>query len=605
MLSNNPSSDSHVENIETNQKIFLGMFLRQICGDSKPLRPTMLKSLLVLVSERDWALSTMLDVEYIKPLEEYCEKTQLCDVPVEFPKLLFLIDKSSEGDCLRICESSLPSILLDWMISISDKNMFNEIGHCLVTLTSTLRSSSTFLAHHKTQFLAFIDHCESAKSSLPYVPILAPLCFSPHLEVSKMALKALNSQSKSDSATRSFLQTLEVPSGPTENLSELVPFAGRLCATLTEHVSQIKPDFSESSPSDGTPSVLSVNLPEESPWFTGTAKIDVLCPGLALLHTLRDKSNDAFLDILIDSNFVPLLKTSIIACLDMLEDKKRKSSYPHADITDLSITVLNLSWLSSFVSLDDGFEPLYPIVGSAFCDVPQLCSLLERTCRHSTPTHTTHLSMIINVTVTFPHLIPRLLEERLVERVIDTSKPMTIHTTFDDFHLSLIWAIANLIVDPTDITKDKEEWKRIRKLQFERVLKPAKRYLQFVLQREESIPPTVTTEKDLQRQIVVLLAMSNDNSMPVLPYAFRFDEEGSYLDVLRHVFDTPSVPSFSTLQVATAHLVESDPQSAFVVLVFDKEVWGWYEFVVEEEGEDVIIVINTETGVATRSPRND
>ncbi|KAK2942318.1 hypothetical protein BLNAU_22768 [Blattamonas nauphoetae] len=579
MLSNNPSSDSHVENIETNQKIFLGMFLRQICGDSKPLRPTMLKSLLVLVSERDWALSTMLDVEYIKPLEEYCEKTQLCDVPVEFPKLLFLIDKSSEGDCLRICESSLPSILLDWMISISDKNMFNEIGHCLVTLTSTLRSSSTFLAHHKTQFLAFIDHCESAKSSLPYVPILAPLCFSPHLEVSKMALKALNSQSKSDSATRSFLQTLEVPSGPTENLSELVPFAGRLCATLTEHVSQIKPDFSESSPSDGTPSVLSVNLPEESPWFTGTAKIDVLCPGLALLHTLRDKSNDAFLDILIDSNFVPLLKTSIIACLDMLEDKKgnRVIHMP------TSLTCRSL------FSICRG----------------SLCSLLERTCRHSTPTHTTHLSMIINVTVTFPHLIPRLLEERLVERVIDTSKPMTIHTTFDDFHLSLIWAIANLIVDPTDITKDKEEWKRIRKLQFERVLKPAKRYLQFVLQREESIPPTVTTEKDLQRQIVVLLAMSNDNSMPVLPYAFRFDEEGSYLDVLRHVFDTPSVPSFSTLQVATAHLVESDPQSAFVVLVFDKEVWGWYEFVVEEEGEDVIIVINTETGVATRSPRND
>ncbi|KAK2941663.1 hypothetical protein BLNAU_23427 [Blattamonas nauphoetae] len=90
-------------------------------------------------------------------------------------------------------------------------------------------------------------------------------------------------------------------------------------------------------------------------------------------------------------------------------------------------------------------------------------------------------------------------------------------------------------------------------------------------------------------------AMSNDNSMPVLPYAFSFYEEGIFQHVLRHVFDTPSVPSFSTLQVATAHLIESDPQSAFVVLVFDKEVWGWYEFVVEEEGEDVILAINTET----------
>ncbi|KAK2959027.1 hypothetical protein BLNAU_6043 [Blattamonas nauphoetae] len=63
----------------------------QICGDSTQLRPLMLKKLLVLVSKYDWALSTILDVDYIKPLLHCCAKTQPRHVPISLPKLLSLI----------------------------------------------------------------------------------------------------------------------------------------------------------------------------------------------------------------------------------------------------------------------------------------------------------------------------------------------------------------------------------------------------------------------------------------------------------------------------------------------------------------------------------
>ncbi|KAK2959010.1 hypothetical protein BLNAU_6026 [Blattamonas nauphoetae] len=86
---------------------------------------------------------------------------------------------------------------------------------------------------------------------------------------------------------------------------------------------------------------------------------------------------------------------------------------------------------------------------------------------------------------------------------------------------------------------------------------------------------------------------TNDNSFPVLPYAFTW--YSVEIEEFYNYFKIPSLPTFSTLQVATAHLIESDPQSAFVVLVFDKEVWGWYEFVVEEEGEDVTIRFSIES----------
>ncbi|KAK2959091.1 hypothetical protein BLNAU_5886 [Blattamonas nauphoetae] len=511
MLVDKISPYPQVVTTKAKQTNFLEALLRQICGECKTLRPTMLNDLLLLVTESDWALSTILDMEYIKPLEEYCEQTQPCDVPVALPKLLTLIGvlltswKASEGELDRICRSSIPSFFLKSTISTLPKNMINEIANCLLLWTSTLRSSSVFLAHHKTQFLAFIDHRENSESSFPHLTILARLCISPQLEVSKMTLKALTKRSKVDSETCTFLRTLKVPSGSTESSSELVPFAERLYSTLSELVSEMKSLFSESSPSDGTISALSTTLPDESPLLSGSSLLDVLCEGLFLLDSLLIKPEAIFEDILIGSHFVPLLKSTIIACLDLLERQKSESNCPPSDQTDTLIKILDWSWKCASDYIYNCHGLFNPIVESAFSDVPQLCSLLERTCCHSSPTHFSHLRMIINIDFCFPRLLPRMLEENLVERVINTSKTKTVQTSNGDFHLYLIWAINNLLWDPITITVNIIEWKRITKLQFDRVLKPAKQYLQFILQREELIPKAVSRNKDLSTRINSLL----------------------------------------------------------------------------------------------------
>ncbi|KAK2959849.1 hypothetical protein BLNAU_5046 [Blattamonas nauphoetae] len=84
--------------------------------------------------------------------------------------------------------------------------------------------------------------------------------------------------------------------------------------------------------------------------------------------------------------------------------------------------------------------------------------------------------------------------------------------------------------------------------------------------------------------------MSNGISIPQVAWPFNLASTPSFVS-----FTTPTLPSFSTLQAATAHIIESDPQSAFIVLLFDKEVCGSYDFVVEEEGKDVTLTVITET----------
>ncbi|KAK2959066.1 hypothetical protein BLNAU_5861 [Blattamonas nauphoetae] len=477
MLADKSSSLPPIDNPEAEQTV---------CGDYGTLRPAMLNSLLILATESDWALSTILQVNYITPLEEYCEKTEPCDVPTSLQNLLSLIGKSSEADCVRICESSLPSFLLDWVISISDENVLNAIGECLVTLTSTLRSFSSVLAHHKTQFLAFLDHCGSTNSSSAHVAILARLCNSPQLDVSKMALKVLTKRCKSDSETRTFLETLKVPSVLTDSSSELVPFAARLCSTLAEHVSEMKSLFTESSASDGTISALSAALPSKSQLLNGNTVVVMLCEGLSLLHSLLFHML-TFPITESDPTFFPILKSTIIVFLDLLELLKSESVCPAADQTDVLIEKLDGWWVRLSYSLGSSHKSLHPVVESTFSDVPQLCSLLERTCRLSSLTRYSHLRMIVEFCSALPHMLPRVLEENLVQRVIDSSQSMTVPTTNCQLHSNLVLFINNLIGTPKVITEDKEEWKRIRKLQFERALKPAKRYLQLILQRDKDI----------------------------------------------------------------------------------------------------------------------
>ncbi|KAK2957034.1 hypothetical protein BLNAU_8109 [Blattamonas nauphoetae] len=319
-----------------------------------------------------------------------------------------------------------------------------------------------------------------------------------------MALQALSTRCKSYLETHEFLRTLKVPSGSTKRSSKRVPFTERLCSTLTEHVSEMKSLFAESSPSDGTVSALSATLPSESSILNGNDILEVLCAGFSLFDRLLIQPEAMFEDILIGHHFVPLLKSAIIVCLDLLERQESESNLSPASEINL-IKILNRSWDRASDCLCNHRGLFSPIAESAFDD-PQLCSLLERTCRHSSPYHSCHLRMIINISSIHPHLIPRMLEENLVERVIDTTQPRAVPTSNADFHLRLIRTIFNLIWDPRNIAEDEEERKRIRMLQFERVLTPAKEYLQFILKREEFIPKAKSGNYDLPSRISRLSA---------------------------------------------------------------------------------------------------
>ncbi|KAK2947705.1 hypothetical protein BLNAU_17375 [Blattamonas nauphoetae] len=441
------SSNPQIDATPATLKNCLEVFLSQICGECTPLRPVMLTGLLVLVTESDWALSTIPDVDYIKPLEEYCEQTKPCEVSISLPQLISFIDRKL-------------SVVVDF------------------------HSSIVFL--------------------LPRPPQIR-LSFSPSLEVSKMALKALHTRCNRDFGTLFFLRTHSVPFDSTDRSSELVPFVGRLCSTLAEHVSEMKSLFAESSHFDATISALAVTLPEESPLFTRNLLFEMLCDGFSLLNSLLVNSIKAFQRTLIGCHFVPLLKSTIIACLDLLDHARSESNYPPADQTDMLIFILDSSWNCASDCLCAGRESLHPVVRSAFSDDPQLCSLLERTCSHFSPSQTSYLRMIINLTCDLPHLIPRLLEENLVERVLTTSKPMAVPTAPGQFHLRLIWAINNLLWNPKSITPNEEGQTMIRMLQFKRVLTPAKQYLQFILQREEFILNEVSSDKNLPSIVTNLL----------------------------------------------------------------------------------------------------
>ncbi|KAK2947703.1 hypothetical protein BLNAU_17373 [Blattamonas nauphoetae] len=414
MLHNKTSSKPKVDTRTPEQTHLVEVFLRQICGDCKALRPMMFNSLLILATKSNWALSTILDMEYIQIFEQYCKWTKPCAIPISLPQLLSIL-------------------------------------------------------------------------------------------VSRMALEALSIRSESDPETRPFLQTLEVPSVSTKRSSELVPFAGRLCSALAEHDSQLKSLFTESSPSDGTISALSSTLPSESPLLNGNTVFILLYEGLSLLNSIFDRIDNTFQDILFKYDFVSLLKSTIIARLDLLEQQKTQSKCPPSERTDILIKILDGSWKCASSCLGSFHKSLRRAVESTFYDIQELCSLLVRTCRLSSHMLSSPLRMLLNLTSNLPHLIPRILKENLVERLINFSQPMTVPTTNGELHYYFIDLVVNLIWDPRNITEDNEEQKRIRILQFERLLKPAKQYLQFILQREEFIPKAVSRNKDLAIRITELV----------------------------------------------------------------------------------------------------
>ncbi|KAK2963066.1 hypothetical protein BLNAU_2089 [Blattamonas nauphoetae] len=498
MLVDNTPLSPQSDHTIAQQTNYLKTILSMLSGDDKPVYPMMLNDLLAQATESDWALATIPDVEYIKPFEQYCEQIQPCDVPTSLPKLLTLIGKTSERECLRVCESSIPSFLLSWILSLPNEEMIKEIGECLLLWTSTLRSSSTFLTRHKTKFVGFIDHFQSVKAHFPHLKVLSQLCFSPHPEVSKVTLTALCNRSQSDSDICGFLQSDGVPSILTESSSEVEPFVKQLCGRMVEHVSQLKSFSAESSPSDETISGLSNSFHEESSLLTGDTVLEVLCGELSLVDSVFGKKATNTHSIPLNKDIVTVLKSTITACLDLLDQQKTESNCPPSDRTTLLIEILDSSW-------NCVINHLYRSCQSIFSEVPPLCFLLVRTYNRPSPTHSSRLGMIINFSVNQVDMVHGMLEENLIQRVIDTSKPTTVPTTHRTFHLDLIESVAKLIGTQNRWLYLEKDWKPLRPLQFERGLKPAKLYLQFILQWEEIISTWVSSDNKLPTIVTELL----------------------------------------------------------------------------------------------------
>ncbi|KAK2947015.1 hypothetical protein BLNAU_18017 [Blattamonas nauphoetae] len=139
-----------------------------------------------------------------------------------------------------------------------------------------------------------------------------------------------------------------MPSGSAETSSALIPFTTRLCSTLAAHVSQLKSLFTESSDSTSALCTPSPTVPDESPLHTGNKMLEILHEGISLLNTLKISVDFNGLiisqGILVDCGFVPLLKSTIIACIDLLDQQSSTNQDPPADRTDLLINMLHYSW---------------------------------------------------------------------------------------------------------------------------------------------------------------------------------------------------------------------------------------------------------------------
>ncbi|KAK2958841.1 hypothetical protein BLNAU_6090 [Blattamonas nauphoetae] len=313
------------------------------------------------------------------------------------------------------------------------------------------------------------------------------------------------SSTSTDYETHDFLQNLKGPSVSTESCSKPDTFVGRLCGTLTEHVSQMKALFTESTPNDPTISSLSTTLPKESQLLFRNAVLEKLCEGFSLIGNLLVGYEPIFEESLITCDFAPLLKSTIVTCLDLLDLTKNGLNCVPPGQTDLLVQIIDSSWKSTTRCLMSRYSTLPRLVGNTFSDASELCSLLERTSRHSPPTCPAHLEMIAILRSKLPFLVPRTVEEKLVQRLIDTSKPVEVSTAHGLFHTTLINAVEQLVGRLRRTKQHREEWKRVRQLQFERVLKPAQAYLRFVLQREEFVPNDGSNDTDLPTQITNLL----------------------------------------------------------------------------------------------------
>ncbi|KAK2954299.1 hypothetical protein BLNAU_10798 [Blattamonas nauphoetae] len=164
------------------------------------------------------------------------------------------------------------------------------------------------------------------------------------LQLAKSVLSALLTRCQSDSAACSFLRKLKVPLPSTASSSKLVPFAGRLCSSLAAQVSLIKSLFTEPSSARPAASAQSATLPEESPLLTENTILAIIFQEFSLLDSMLTDLDITFQNILTNCEYVPLLKSTIVTCLDLLQRLKCESNSPSADGSAALIEILDWSW---------------------------------------------------------------------------------------------------------------------------------------------------------------------------------------------------------------------------------------------------------------------
>ncbi|KAK2957959.1 hypothetical protein BLNAU_7135 [Blattamonas nauphoetae] len=142
-----------------------------------------------------------------------------------------LSEMSSEAELVRICESSLPSFLLDFVASKWNKNIASDIWNCLSLMWTTFSSSSAFLSRHSNKFLTVVSTSDSAEIKSSIIPALARMSLSPLNTLSTLAMKSLFQQVNGNEKFTLHLRSLSVPIDGEKDL-KTTSYARQLCDTM-------------------------------------------------------------------------------------------------------------------------------------------------------------------------------------------------------------------------------------------------------------------------------------------------------------------------------------------------------------------------------------
>ncbi|KAK2945765.1 hypothetical protein BLNAU_19321 [Blattamonas nauphoetae] len=532
---------------ETEQTTLVKLLVDISCDDPTSLTMTTLDVLFVVASETDWGLKVVLKHAPIHVFEQLCEKMPPSNCRLFLPKLLLLIGMSSEDENVRICESSIPSSLLVRFVPTRNEHVRTAIGKCLLLMTSTPRSSSAFLSRHEASFRATLEEIEDSGLSQLFLESLAAIMFSPNTTVLTLVCQSLDRHARRREIAASFLARhtlLFTLAGPPDNP---VMFTERLGETLSDRLSRLQTLLADSKtqpnklvegstiaqicwltefvvsgyslldylrkdqkPSKdtvmadcrfnpvlisaidaslrATKDLVSTSTSLSSSTVTSLRHIvEIVTNGFGSLVYRLDKSDTHFRQVLITQRFFPLVKATITTCLHL---QSHVASIPADQKAGLSATInsaLTMSWKIITRSLDSSMKDLHPAVESAFADGSDMFSLIERTSQQLNTNLLMDLLSHTNGGSSSLRTVSIFLKENMIERVLTRVQPSTVPLADRAFHEHLLSLISNMSCGTALLSWRPEARPSEPLLHFNRVVVPAKRYLMFVLQRDEYV----------------------------------------------------------------------------------------------------------------------